>query len=147
MPPCGYSSAAMSRAARRPPPRPPAPAPSVRRSRAARSLRALAVLALLIVAVVVWQAVATRGWQPAQATVGEIETQVAPAVDLRRLHLRWGRRRREAYTYRYQVGAASYEGREEGAAEELRGETAEQARGHSLMSSRESESRAPGTSA
>jgi len=105
----------MSRASRRPPPRPPARAPSARRPRGARSLRTLAVLALFVVALVVWQALATRGWQPAQATLGEIETQVTPAVDLRRLHVRLGRRRHASYTYRYQVGARSYEGREEGA--------------------------------
>ncbi len=106
----------MSRAARRPPPRPPVPqGPSSRRPRRARSLRALTVLALLVVAVVLWQTLATRGWLPAQATVGEIETQVAPAVDLRRLHLRFGRHRSAAYTYRYQVGSASFEGREDGA--------------------------------
>jgi hypothetical protein len=80
-----------------------------------RSLRTLAILALFVVAVVVWQALSTRGWQPAQATIGEVETQLSPAVDLRRLGLRFGRRRRESYTYRYQVGAMSYQGHEEGA--------------------------------
>jgi hypothetical protein len=104
----------MSRAARRPPPRPPAALLPARRSRSARSLRTLAVLALMVVAVVVWQALATRGWQPAQAAVGEIETRVAPAVDLRRLHLRFGRRRHESYTYRYRVGNETYQGSEEG---------------------------------
>ena len=68
----------------------------------------------MVVVVVVWQALATRGWQPAQATVGEIETRVAPAVDLRRLHLRFGRRRHASYTYRYQVGNETYQGSEEG---------------------------------
>jgi hypothetical protein len=106
----------MSRASRRPP-RPPAPAPlhPARAGRPARSLRALAVLVVLVTAFVAWQAVATRAWRPAQATVGEVETRVAPFLDLPRLGIRLGRQRHQAFTYRYQVGPMSYEGREDGA--------------------------------
>jgi hypothetical protein len=105
----------MSRASRRPPPRRSEAPVRPFRDRRERSLRTLAVLVLVVLAIVVWQALATRGWQPAPATVGEFETQLTPAVDLPRLHIRFGRRRREAYTYRYQVGAMSYQGREDGA--------------------------------
>ncbi len=106
----------MSSASRRPPQRPPAAPPRrPRADRQTRSLRALAVLLLFVIAAVLWQAASTRGWRPAQATVGEVRTEVAPFLDLRRFGIRLGRQRHESYTYSYRVGPASYQGREDGA--------------------------------
>jgi len=107
----------MSSASRRRPPARPSTVPSLRdrRSFRSRSLRTLAVLLLFVLAVLVWQALRTRDWLPAQATVAQVETQVAPFFDLRRIGLHFGRQRRESFTYRYQVGARTYDGHEDGA--------------------------------
>ncbi len=105
----------MSSAARRPPQRPPPPAPPPRADRQTRSLKALAVLVAFVIVAVLWQTASTARWQPAQATVGSVESQVAPFVDLRRFGIHFGRQRHESFTYRYRVGAAHFEGREDGA--------------------------------
>jgi len=106
----------MSSASRRRPPARPSAVPPLRdrRSFRSRSLRTLAVLLLFVLAVLVWQALRTRDWLPAQATVAQVETQVAPFFDLRRVGIHFGRQRRESFTYRYQVGARSYDGHEDG---------------------------------
>jgi hypothetical protein len=107
----------MSSASRRPPPRPAAAPPGPPRPRAGRqlrTLRALAVLVLFVIGFVLWQAASTRGWRPAQAAVGEVETQIGPWLDLRRFGIHLGRQRRESFTYSYQVGPVTYQGREDG---------------------------------
>jgi len=75
----------------------------------------LAVLLLLVLALVVWQWLNTRGWTAAQASVAEVRTEVAPFLDMRRFGIHWGRQRHQSFTYRYEVGGATYSGSEDGA--------------------------------